>query len=117
MILFIVWLWLSFIIGFFGTDKKIGYWGAFTVSLFLSPIIGLLVVLYSNSKTNQAHLHIQNFHLAQRNESQGNKNEAIFYYKQTLIEIKKLPLEKDKVILYSREKLRAEATQKIKELT
>lgn len=47
-LLIIAWLVLSFIIGSLGKDKKIGFGGAFLVSLFFSPIIGLLVVIASS---------------------------------------------------------------------
>lgn len=44
------WLILSFIIGAVGSNKKIGFWGAFFISLFFSPFIGLLFTLVSKTR-------------------------------------------------------------------
>lgn len=43
----IVWIVLSLLVGFAGSDKKIGYGGTFLISLLLSPLIGLIVALVS----------------------------------------------------------------------
>jgi uncharacterized membrane protein YiaA len=40
---------LSFIIGLLGTNRKMGFWGYFFASILLTPIIGLLLVLASDS--------------------------------------------------------------------
>ena len=37
----------SLIVGFLGSMKKIGFWGAFFGSLVLTPVVGLLLVLVS----------------------------------------------------------------------
>jgi len=39
------------IVGAIGADRKIGFWNAFILSLILSPIIGLIIVLFSGSKS------------------------------------------------------------------
>lgn len=49
-VIIIGWIILSSIIGNLGKSKTIGYWGAFFVSLFFSPIIGILVVIASSPK-------------------------------------------------------------------
>ena len=49
----IFWIILCIVIGFLGKDKKIGFAGAFFLSLLLSPLIGLIIVLASSSKAPQ----------------------------------------------------------------
>lgn len=41
---------ISAIIGSCGAKKKIGFWGAFLLSFFFTPLVGILVVIFSNSK-------------------------------------------------------------------
>jgi phosphate/sulfate permease len=41
----IVYLGLCVLIGYLGRDKKFGFIGNFLISLFLSPVIGLIVWL------------------------------------------------------------------------
>ena len=48
--IFLLWIIFSAVVGAIGSDKKIGFWGGFLISLLLSPIIGLIVVLLSGSK-------------------------------------------------------------------
>ena len=43
-----VWLFISAIVGSFGTSRSIGFAGAFFASLFLSPILAMLFVLASD---------------------------------------------------------------------
>jgi hypothetical protein len=60
--LLFLWSISSIIIGLIGMSKAIGFWVAFLVSLFFSPLIGLIVVLASGSKADKKmlkHLHVQ----------------------------------------------------------
>jgi hypothetical protein len=41
---------LSAIIAFFGTHRKMGFWGYFFASILMTPIIGLLLLFASDSK-------------------------------------------------------------------
>lgn len=50
MAIFLVWGVASLIIGFVGEKKTIGFFGAFFVSLLLSPIIGLVITMLSKDK-------------------------------------------------------------------
>ena len=52
--IFITWIILSFIVGAIGADRSIGFWGAFLISLILSPLIGFLVTISSTSKASIA---------------------------------------------------------------
>lgn len=45
--IFLSWLVLSFVAAAFGADRKIGFWGALLLSLFLSPLIGFIGVALS----------------------------------------------------------------------
>ena len=42
---------VSALIAFLGNDRKIGYGWAFVLCLFLSPIIGLIIILSSKKKS------------------------------------------------------------------
>lgn len=46
MILFF-WVLLALVCGLIGQHRKIGFWGAFFVSLILSPLIGFIVAILS----------------------------------------------------------------------
>lgn len=50
--IFITWVLFSFIVGFVGSERQIGFGWAFFVSLILSPLIGLIITLLSNSKSS-----------------------------------------------------------------
>jgi membrane protein implicated in regulation of membrane protease activity len=41
----IAWFILAFVAGIFGWEKKIGFWGAFLLSLLLSPLIGFIIAI------------------------------------------------------------------------
>lgn len=45
------WILFSLLIGAIGNNRNIGFWGAFFLSLILSPIIGLIFTLISKSHT------------------------------------------------------------------
>lgn len=47
---FFFWIILTFVVGAVGASRKIGFWGAFFLSLFLSPIIGIIIVALSDRK-------------------------------------------------------------------
>lgn len=51
---FITWVVLAILIGAWGSDRKIGFTGAFLMSLLFSPLIGLIVTAVSKSKKDEA---------------------------------------------------------------
>lgn len=53
--IFLGWIIGSFVIGFIGINRKIGFAGAFFLSLLLSPLIGLIVTLVSKDVDDEAH--------------------------------------------------------------
>jgi len=46
-------IFLSFVVGFIGIGRKIGFWGAFILSLLLTPIIGLIIALVSKNEEDE----------------------------------------------------------------
>ncbi|MFT3947806.1 MAG: SHOCT domain-containing protein [Agriterribacter sp.] len=53
MEIFLGWIIFSFVAGAVGSGRKIGFWGAFLLSIFLSPLIGLIFALVSKSKEKE----------------------------------------------------------------
>lgn len=47
MVVFFGWIVFSIVVAIIGNDRKIGGGAAFAISLFLSPLIGLIFVLTS----------------------------------------------------------------------
>ena len=47
---FFPWVGLSILIGLIGSARQISFWGAFFLSLFFSPIVGLIVTLLSKTE-------------------------------------------------------------------
>jgi hypothetical protein len=45
--LFVGWLLMSATIAFIGRDRKIGWFRSFVACVFLTPLIGVLIVLMS----------------------------------------------------------------------
>jgi hypothetical protein len=50
--IFVLWFVFSLLAGMIGSGKSIGFWGAFLISIFLSPLIGFIVAISSSSKVN-----------------------------------------------------------------
>jgi flagellar biosynthesis/type III secretory pathway chaperone len=46
------WLLLCIIVGAIGSERKVGFWGAFFLSFFFSPLIGLIITAFSQSKSD-----------------------------------------------------------------
>ncbi len=53
MEILLLWLIGALIVGAIGSAKTIGFWGAFLLSLLLSPLLGFIIVLFYPSKENQ----------------------------------------------------------------
>ncbi|MBN1182367.1 MAG: hypothetical protein JXB49_08785 [Bacteroidales bacterium] len=49
-VVFIVAVIISALVALIGKDRKIGYGWSFVLCLFLSPIIGLIIILFSKKK-------------------------------------------------------------------
>ena len=48
--IYLGWIALSVVVGFFGKSKKFGFWGYLFCSLFFTPLVGFILVLASDSK-------------------------------------------------------------------
>jgi hypothetical protein len=53
MFIFLCWIGLSFLAGYIGSERKIGFWGGFLLSIFLSPLIGFIVVALSKVRMEE----------------------------------------------------------------
>jgi len=49
MKIFAIWIVAAMLIGIAGKNKKFGFAGHFLISLFLTPFVGLLVLLASDA--------------------------------------------------------------------
>lgn len=54
MIVNAVYLILCFVIAVLGVNRKFGFWGYFFCSLFLTPVIGALILFASDERPKQA---------------------------------------------------------------
>jgi len=50
MILNLLYITLCFVIAFIGSNRKFGFWGYFFCSIFLTPLIGALVLVASDPR-------------------------------------------------------------------
>ena len=51
--IFLFWFNFAVVVALMGDSRKIGVWAAFFISIFLSPLIGFIVVLASDKKHPQ----------------------------------------------------------------
>jgi hypothetical protein len=92
-----LWIALSFIVGFFGSGKRVGYWGAFFLSLLLSPLIGLIIAILSPDEEKTVPV-VQidkkgwkhYYELGQRYEFKEKYAEALDAYQDSLFELKRI---------------------------
>jgi uncharacterized membrane protein len=49
----ITWILFAFIVGLIASAKTIGFWGGFLLSLLLSPVLGIIIVILSTSKSHR----------------------------------------------------------------
>jgi uncharacterized membrane protein YiaA len=46
----VLYIVVSFLVGYLGREKKMGFWGYFFATLFLTPFIGVLLLVVSDKK-------------------------------------------------------------------
>jgi hypothetical protein len=78
---FVAWLCLAFIVGYFGKSKNIGFGKAFFWSLILSPLVGLVIVLFSSEPMQ--HQYAPHYEAAKKFEAIGKTSDAVLKYKET----------------------------------
>lgn len=49
------YLMLSVVFGLIGKNTKLGFWGVFLISIFLTPAMGMIVVLTAKTKNKPAY--------------------------------------------------------------
>lgn len=50
----LVYIALSALVGYFGRDRKFGFWGYFFGSLLFTPLVGIVMVFASNRRVAAA---------------------------------------------------------------
>lgn len=50
IVLIIVYVFISYLVGLLGKNRKFGFYGYFFLSIFISPLLGVLFVLASDSR-------------------------------------------------------------------
>lgn len=74
MVIFFGWLIFSCIVAAIGAERKIGGVAAFFISIFLSPIIGLIVTLVS-SRTSEVKFQEQLLEQTKKDNAVGSAKE------------------------------------------
>jgi len=46
-------IFISFIFGYLGRNRKMGFWGYFFATLFLTPFVGAILLLASDKKVKR----------------------------------------------------------------
>jgi len=87
----ITWLILCIILGSIGSNRKIGFWGAFFLSLLLSPLIGLIITLTSKTKEDENYeKEILTIQKGQKQALENLKSRSIGDIADDLLKIKSL---------------------------
>ncbi|GEQ85119.1 hypothetical protein ULMS_06270 [Patiriisocius marinistellae] len=113
---YIIWIGVSLVVGLIGKEKSLGFLGYFLISLFLSPLIGFIVYLFSSENNKKIPEYLISFKKAKMSENRGDINEAIKLYKDVIFLIDELPNNGDSPILRSRLEKRKFSANKIFEL-
>lgn len=81
-----IWITIAFVVGAIGSEREVGYWGTFTISLFLSPFVAITIALISKQKNGGAEKHRYKAKLEQAKLAayKGNNAAAIDYYMEAL---------------------------------
>jgi hypothetical protein len=109
----LIWVVFSAIVANFGKKRTIGFGTAFVVSLLLSPLVGLLFVLFSDERkdSKEAFKYLEHRELGKKAEYKGQFAEAIDHYMDSLYH-----LENDhKHLSRKSEEKRLKQVQEIKE--
>jgi hypothetical protein len=84
---FIFWICFSCLVGILGRGRNIGFFIPFFVSIILSPIIGLVVALFShkkNSVVDEQEVYLWHLENAKKYEYKGQIDKAIDSYMDSM---------------------------------
>jgi uncharacterized membrane-anchored protein YhcB (DUF1043 family) len=114
----VLFILFSYWIGVLGRKRRIGFGFAFLLSLCLSPVIGLIVVLFSKKKIefNESHKFFVYRELAKKAEFKGQTDQAIDNYMDSLYHLENDYQNIDKHLEESRQKYIKEITEKLEAL-
>jgi uncharacterized membrane-anchored protein YhcB (DUF1043 family) len=114
----VLFILFSYWIGVLGRKRRIGFGFAFLLSLCLSPVIGLIVVLFSKKKIefNESHKFFVYRELAKKAEFKGQPDQAIDNYMDSLYHLENDYQNIDKHLEESRQKYIKEITEKLEAL-
>lgn len=92
---FFLWIVFSFVVGLIGSNRTIGFWGAFVLSLLLSPLIGLVITLVSKNEEDEKYkqevLKTQKAQkLALESLSKGEDNKSVISIADEIEKLQKL---------------------------
>ncbi|HYH08462.1 MAG TPA: hypothetical protein VEK11_15505 [Thermoanaerobaculia bacterium] len=62
MIFVLLWIGLSYLVAVLGRERKFGFWGTLLVSLFFTPLVGLLTVFASDARPKPPRRCIRHHH-------------------------------------------------------
>lgn len=72
--IFFGWIAFSLLVGAIGSSRNIGFAASFFLSLFLSPVIGLIITLFSPDKQKQEIIEQQRLTLQHQQEQEATKS-------------------------------------------
>lgn len=83
---FIIWIVLAVLVGLVGRGRKIGFGWTFFWALLLSPLIGLIIALISDKKSDDKTTPNHKIHreLGEKSEFKGQYKEAVDHYMDSL---------------------------------
>lgn len=110
--IFVFWLVFAILVGLLGNNRKIGFGWAFFWSIVLSPLIGLIIVLVTDSKSKKSkHKYKDYIELGDRAKFKGQFVKAVDHYMDSLFY-----LEKDYRALNLNKNLEEKRQQRINEI-
>lgn len=77
--LFPLYLIVCFLVALTGREKRFGYWGIFAFSLFLSPLIGLIIGLASSKVKKDSAAELRNLAIKYRKMGQTEKSIKVLH--------------------------------------
>jgi len=83
-VIFIFWICFAFLVGLVGRDREIGFGASLFLAILLSPLIGLVITLFSDKKKTIVHRYKDAVDLARLHEFKEEYKEAMNSYKNAL---------------------------------